>query len=71
MNNGVWGVFSYPKLWSKYATIKFKSIAFAATTFDIDLSGCTVTGGNFSNPIPDTTMNGDQPINDVKWTARP
>ena len=71
MNNGVWGVFSYPKLWSKYATIKFKSIAFAATTFDIDLSGCTVTGGDFSNPIPTTTMNGDQPINDVEWKESP
>ena len=52
-----WGAFSYPKLWSKYAIIKFKSIAFAATTFDIDLSGCTVTGGDFSNPLPTLTKN--------------
>lgn len=65
-----WGAFSYPKLWSKYAIIKFKSIAFAATTFDTDLSGCTVTGGSFSNPIPTLTKNGDQII-DVTWTDGP
>ena len=65
-----WGVFSYPKLWSKYAIIKFKSIAFAATTFDTDLSGCTVTGGDFSNPIPNLTKKGDKII-DVIWTDSP
>ena len=70
MNNGVWGTFSYPKLWSKYAIIKFKSIAFAATTFDIDLSGCTVTGGDFSKPLPTLTKNGDQII-DVTWKESP
>ena len=70
MNNGVWGTFSYPKLWSKYAIIKFKSIAFAATTFDIDLSGCTVTGGDFSNPIPNLTKKGEETI-DVTWEKSP
>ena len=65
-----WGVFSYPKLWSKYAIIKFKSIAFAATTFDTDLRGCTVSGGDFSNPIPNLTKNGDQII-EVTWTDSP
>lgn len=70
MNNGVWGAFSYPKLWSKYAIIKFKSIAFAATTIDTDLSGCTVTGGDFSKPLPNLTKKGNQTIN-VKWTDGP
>ena len=70
MSNGVWGAFSYPKLWSKYAIVKFKSIAFTATTFDTDLSGCTVTGGDFSNPLPTLTKNGDQTI-DVTWTDSP
>ena len=70
MNNGEWGPFSYPKLWSKYATIKFKSIVFTATTIDTDLSGCTVTGGNFSTPIPTLTKNGDQTV-DVAWTDGP
>lgn len=65
-----WGAFSYPKLWSKYAIIKFKSIAFAATTFDTDLRGCTVSGGDFSNPIPNLTKNGDQII-EVTWTDSP
>ena len=65
-----WGAFSYPKLWSKYAIIKFKSIAFAATTFDTDLRGCTVTGGDFLNPIPNLTKKGDKII-DVKWTDSP
>ena len=70
MSNGVWGAFSYPKLWSKYAIVKFKSIAFTATTIDTDLSGCIVTGGNFSNPLPDLTKKGEQTI-DVKWTDGP
>lgn len=70
MNNGVWGAFSYPKLWSKYAIVKFKSIAFTATTIDTDLSGCIVTGGDFSNPLPDLTKKGEQTI-DVKWTDGP
>ena len=70
MNDGIWGPFSYPKLWSKYAIIKFKSIAFAATTIDTDLSGCTVTGGNFSNPLPTLTKKGNQTIN-VTWTDGP
>ena len=65
-----WGAFSYPKLWSKYAIIKFKSIAFAATTFDTNLRGCTVSGGDFSNPIPNLTKNGDQII-EVTWTDSP
>lgn len=70
MSNGVWGAFSYPKLWSKYAIIKFKSIAFAATTIDTDLSGCIVTGGDFSNPLPNLTKKGEQTI-EVKWTDGP
>lgn len=70
MSDGEWGAFSYPKLWSKYAIIKFKSIAFAATTFDTDLSGCTVTGGDFSNPLPTLTKKGEQII-EVTWTDGP
>ncbi len=70
MNDGIWGPFSYPKLWSKYAIIKFKSIAFAATTIDTDLSRCTVTGGSFSNPLPTLTKKGNQTIN-VTWTDGP
>ena len=70
MNDGEWGPFSYPKLWSKYATIKFKSIAFAATTVDTDLSKCEVTGGDFSNPLPTLTKNGNQTMS-VTWTDGP
>ena len=70
MNDGEWGSFSYPKLWSKYATIKFKSIAFTATTIDTDLSRCEVTGGDFSNPLPTLTKNGNQTIS-VTWTDGP
>ena len=70
MNDGIWGPFSYPKLWSKYAIIKFKSIAFAATTIDTDLSRCTVTGGSFSKPLPTLTKKGNQTIN-VTWTDGP
>ncbi len=57
MNNGEWGLFSYPKLWSKYNISSFTEFAFTATTPDVDLSTYAPTGGTFSNPTPDYDEN--------------
>lgn len=51
-DDGVWGPFSYPKLWSKYNLTVFKSFAFTATSLFDDISSVVPTGGSFDNPVP-------------------
>ena len=68
---GVWSAFSEPKLWTKYNLNKFTSFVFAATKPDVDLSGCTLTGGDYDNPLPTETKLGNTRINDIVWTDNP
>lgn len=51
-DDGVWGPFSYPKLWSKYNLTVFKSFAFTATSLFDDISSVVPTGGTFDSPVP-------------------
>lgn len=51
-DNGVWGPYSYPKLWSKYNLTVFKSFAFTATSLFDDISSVVPTGGTFDSPVP-------------------
>ena len=57
MDDGEWGLFSYPKLWSKYNISSFTEFAFTATTPDVDLSDYTPEGGTFSEPKPTSDYN--------------
>jgi len=72
--NGVWGKFSYPKLWGNYSTAQFTTFAFTATETNIELDKLveggtlTLSGGTYDNPYPnDITVNG----NTYHWTDGP
>ena len=57
--DGVWGMFSYPTLWSKYNISKYTEFAFVATTIDVDLSSYKPKGGSYETPLPDHTYKKD------------
>lgn len=55
MNNGVWGAFSYPKLWAKYNLTSFKAFAFTSTPVSVELGNLTFLpgiSGTIDNPLP-------------------
>lgn len=57
--DGVWGLFSYPTLWSKYNISKYTEFAFVATTVDADLSSYKPSGGSYESPLPEITYKKD------------
>ena len=66
--NGVWGPFSYPKIWGNYSASKFTTFAFTVTETDVDLSEVIPTGGDYNSPLPNpSVVNG----NTYNWTDGP
>ena len=78
MSAGVWGPFSYPKLWSKYSLSKFTSFAFITLHIDEDISNLTPEGGTYLNPIPNDLKRTNEGIincavdeSGISWTDTP
>jgi len=67
--DGKWGLYSYPKLWSKYNTTTLKVFAFTSTTLHEDISDYQPTGLTGNNIPSGCTYNGN-PV-DVTWSDGP